>query len=704
LANLRLVISNYFRLSIATVTFIIMGLILFGILVSNVTPNVVDVNVFERAPRDIQSPITIPLEDQTEARKRQAAENVRNEYTFNKDIALEQAEKMAILIDTIKKINEIENKKEEEEPLLTYEQKKEQLEGLIDVTVISTDTLTALFQAKEDELNNLKNLSTSVINGVLKEPILVEEVEKARENAERLIRDNGNLSFALKNASLELTRYFIIANKTLDTEKTREKRKEASDKVEEVVIREGEVLVKSGAVITPEIHQKLKMVGLLNQEMKTYPYYGLFIFVVVVMAGLYYFMKEERLKEHFSKYVTIYGLVFTLTLIVMKLVSITAQAGLANFMYIVPVAAGAMMIKMLFNEELAVVSAVIFALSAALIFNEQTTGNFNFMMSLYVLFNSISGIVFLGKTQQRSKILQAGFFVSFVAILTIASLLLLQNGKFTSWQIGLDLGFGALSGFISAVLTLGLLPVIESSFGILSVTKLIELSNPNHPILRKVLMEAPGTYHHSIMVANLSEAACEAIGANGLLARVGSYYHDVGKTKRPHFFIENQMNMENPHDKIAPQLSKTIITAHPYDGADMLRLSKIPKEIIDIAEQHHGTTLLKFFYHKAAKLTEKEISENDFRYPGPKAQSKEVAIIGIADAVEAAVRSLSKPTPVKIDQIIRKIINDRLEDGQFDECDITLKELDIVAKTLSQTLQGIFHSRIEYPDENKKAE
>jgi cyclic-di-AMP phosphodiesterase PgpH len=701
LANLRHILSNYFRLSVSTVSFIVMGIILFAILVSNVTPNVVDVTIYERAPRDIQSPITIPLEEQTEARKRLAEENVKNEYTFNKDIAFTQADAMRELINVIISINKTEEKKKDDEPLSTDKQKIDQLEDYIDTSEISNETFITLFQATEAQLTSVKNLGPDVVNSVLEDPIMVEEVDGKRDEAVRLIRENGNLSYSLRNATEEITRTFIIANRTLDTEKTRQKRKEARDKVEEVVIREGEVLVKSGAVITPEIYDRLKIVGLLDQEMKTYPYYGLFIFVVVVMAGLYYFMKEEREKEHFRKYVTIYALLFTLTLVVMKLISISTEIGLNSLMYLVPVAAGAMMIKMLFNEELAVVSSVIFALSAALIFNEQTTGNFNFIMSLYVLFNGVAGIVFLGKTQQRAKILQAGFFVSFIAILTVASVLLLQNGKFTSWQIGLDLGCAALSGFISAVLTLGLLPVIESSFNILSVTKLIELSNPNHPILRKVLMEAPGTYHHSIMVANLSEAACESIGANGLLARVGSYYHDVGKTKRPHFFIENQMNMENPHDKIAPQLSKTIITAHPYDGADMLRAEKIPKEIIDIAEQHHGTTLLKFFYHKAAKLTEKEVSESDFRYPGPKAQTKEVAIIGISDAVEAAVRSLSKPTPVKIDQIIRKIINDRLEDGQFDECDITLKELDTVAKTLTETLQGIFHSRIEYPEEKK---
>ncbi|WP_137788843.1 HD family phosphohydrolase [Bacillus sp. E(2018)] len=704
MANFRHLLSNYFRLSVATVSFIVMGIILFSLLVSNVTPNVVDVNVYERSPRDIQSPITIPLEDQTEARKKLAEESVKNEYSFNKDLALVQAEALKDLLDIVITITESEEKKKkEDESTLTLDQKVIQLKDSINKSDISDETYIALAEASKAELTNVKNLAPDVVNRVLSEPIMVEEVEEARSEAIQLIRDN-NLPYSLRNATEEITRSFIIANRTLDTEKTRQKRKEASDKVEEVVIREGEVLVKSGAVITPEIFDRLKKVGLLDQEMKTYPYYGLFLFVLIVMAGLYYFMKEEREKEHFRKYVTIYALLFTLTLVVMKVLSVSTELGLMSLMYAVPVAAGAMMIKMLFNEELAVVSTIIFAFSAALIFNEQTAGNFNFIMSMYVLFNGISGIVFLGKTQQRSKILQAGFFVSFIAILTVASVLLLQNGKFTSLQIGLDLGCAAISGFISAVLTLGLLPVIESSFNILSVTKLIELSNPNHPILRKVLMEAPGTYHHSIMVANLSEAACESIGANGLLARVGSYYHDVGKTKRPHFFIENQMNMDNPHDKIAPQLSKTIITAHPYDGADMLRAEKIPKEIIDIAEQHHGTTLLKFFYHKAAQLTDKEVSESDFRYPGPKAQTKEVAIIGISDAVEAAVRSLSKPTPVKIDGIIRKIINDRLEDGQFDECDITLKELDIVAKTLTETLKGIFHSRIEYPEETKKVE
>jgi len=234
----------------------------------------------------------------------------------------------------------------------------------------------------------------------------------------------------------------------------------------------------------------------------------------------------------------------------------------------------------------------------------------------------------------------------------------------------------------------------------LSSMKLIELSNPNHPLLRKILTEAPGTYHHSLMVANLSEAACEAIGANGLLARVASYYHDIGKTKRPRYFIENQMG-GNPHDHLSPQLSKNIIISHVTDGVAILKKYNMPKEIIDIAEQHHGTTLLKYFYHKAKQQSD-FVLEEEFRYRGPKPQTKEAAIISIADSVEAAVRSLSNPSKEKIEKVVRGIIADRLQDNQLNECNITLRELELVAQSLCETLNGVFHSRIEYPEMRKE--
>lgn len=199
------------------------------------------------------------------------------------------------------------------------------------------------------------------------------------------------------------------------------------------------------------------------------------------------------------------------------------------------------------------------------------------------------------------------------------------------------------------------------------------------------------------MVANLAEGACEAIGANGLLARVASYYHDIGKTKRPSFFIENQMNMSNPHDRLTPEQSRDIIITHTTEGAEILKAHRMPKEIVDVAVQHHGTSFLKFFYHKAKEMG-KDVSENDFRYPGPKPQTKEIAVISIADSVEAAVRSMANPTMEKIEQLVKNIIKDKLNDGQLSDCDLTFKELTIIEKTLLETLHGIFHNRIEYPE------
>src|SRR5699024_9999185 len=227
-------------------------------------------------------------------------------------------------------------------------------------------------------------------------------------------------------------------------------------------------------------------------------------------------------------------------------------------------------------------------------------------------------------------------------------------------------GYGVTSSLLSAILTIGLLPFFETVLGILTDMKLLALSNPNQPLLRKILTEAPGTYHHSVMVANLSEAACEAIGANGLLARVGAYYHDIGKTRKPQYFIENQMNRNNPHDVLDPRESAEMIISHPYDGAAMLKEHRLPKEIVAIAEQHHGTTLLKYFYHKEQEMNQ-HTNEANYRYPGPKPRTKEAAIVCICDAVEAAVRSMKQPTEEKIEEIVSSIVNDRLKDGQFNE-------------------------------------
>jgi len=385
----------------------------------------------------------------------------------------------------------------------------------------------------------------------------------------------------------------------------------------------------------------------------------------------------------------------------MKGISFLHEFKYSEISFIFPAAMGAMLIKVLIDEKMAVLFSIIMAICGSIIFNIGATGTFHVSAGIYIICSGIAGVLFLTKQNLRTKIFQAGTYVAGVNIIVIFSLLFLRNGHFDGLEYGFYFVSGFISGISSAVLAIGLLPFFEAGFGILSTMRLIELSSPNHPLLRKILTEAPGTYHHSVMVANLSESACEAIGADGLLARVGCYYHDIGKTKRPQFFIENQMNIENPHDRLPPQTSKNIIIAHATDGAAMLRKHKMPKEIVDIAEQHHGTTLLKFFFHKA-KQSDPEVKEEDYRYPGPKAQTKEAAVIGIADSVEAAVRSMNHPTHEQIETLVRNIIADRLQDEQLNECDLTLKELEIVANSLCETLNGIFHSRIEYPEMTKQ--
>lgn len=264
-------------------------------------------------------------------------------------------------------------------------------------------------------------------------------------------------------------------------------------------------------------------------------------------------------------------------------------------------------------------------------------------------------------------------------------------------------GYTLIGVVLSGILAVGLLPFFESIFDVVTNIKLLELSNPNQPLMKKLIMEAPGTYHHSMMVANLAEAAAELVGGNPVIARVGAYYHDIGKTKRPYFFGENQIGRDNPHDKITPNLSTLIILSHTKDGLEMAKEQKIPKIIQDIIVQHHGTTLVKYFYFKAKKEAENpdEIKEEDFRYPGPIPNTKESGILMLADSVEASVRSITDPTKGKIEEMVNNIINDKLNNRQLVDCDLTLKDVEIIRKSFLKTLDGIYHHRIEYPSEAK---
>jgi putative nucleotidyltransferase with HDIG domain len=362
------------------------------------------------------------------------------------------------------------------------------------------------------------------------------------------------------------------------------------------------------------------------------------------------------------------------------------------YYYALPFAAAAMLVRIVLNSETAMVFSVLFALLTGLLFAD------NLFVALYVLIGSLVAAHSVKYCMSRSSLFRAGLILSVANMVTVTAIFAVEGHHFDT-QFLYATGFAFCGGFICALLVNGTIPLAEAVFKYTTDFKLMELANMNTPILRELMIQAPGTYHHSIMVGLLVENAAESIGANPLLARVAAYYHDIGKVKKPLYFSENIKNQENRHDKLAPSMSALILTSHVKDGAELARESKLGNVLIEIIRQHHGTSLIKFFYEKAQQQAKDEmVNEQDYRYPGPKPQSREAALIMLADSVEAAGRTLANPTSARIQGMVQKIINNIFIDGQLNECDLTLMDLHKIAKSFNRILVGIFHQRIEYPE------
>ncbi|PFA64445.1 hypothetical protein CN378_14740 [Bacillus sp. AFS015802] len=695
--------------------FVLLGIIVFGVLYGNVKPKTLDIHLYEDAPTTIRAPKKFVDEEATAKKKEEAKAEVADVYT-PKEGAIDNS--ISLLHSLMESVYEV--KKETKEQAVEEDLKppttpdlNEQLKLLkaklpedknSNVTnSLSDDVLKTLLNASEDDLSRVETIVSTQMKIIMENGVKEEELNEAKLNLEQRITNysfNGDLSTAavkLGKVALEPTLYY-------DAEKTDELKKLAEANVEKVEIIEGGVIVEDGELITPKKYSILKSLGMVENTFSFRPYVGLALFVLVVISSLYYFFYTlEVTEERKQNYLILTSIVFVISLLIMKIVGLLGQLEINDIAFIFPAAFTGMILRILLNERIAMMMVFILAACSSIVFHQQFSGSVDIEIAIYTLFSGVSGILFLVSRNQRSNILRAGIYVALVNILILGFLILLSGTSYSNSEYVYYIVFALVSGISSSILTIGFLPFFEAGFGILSSMRLVELSSPTQPLLKKLLTDAPGTYHHSVMVANLAEAACEAIGANGLLARVGCYYHDVGKSKRPHFFIENQLNMGNPHDRVSPETSRDVIISHASDGAEMLRKYKLPKEIIDIAEQHHGTTLLKFFYYKA-KEQGKDVKEEEYRYPGPKPQTREAAVISIADSVEAAVRSKKSPTQAEIQQLVHAIVQDRLQDGQFNECDISLKQLETVKRSLCETLNGIFHPRIEYPELQAKGE
>lgn len=686
----------------------LLGVFFLFVTINNVYTETYDIERFNRAKETIYSPITIENEQETKRKIRETVQSIEDRYDISEEINEERIAYIEEVFDAISKLDvdiSKESKKDDEdsEIPLTNEEKVQRLMQILSPEIaeeLHERVLVQLVRLSKDSRKESKELLVPLVSDTLKRGVRADNIQSALAEIKQGLKF-GELESDLQKSLVELSEFAIVENSFFDPESTMNAQKQAASGVDPVVIRAGEVIVREGQIITNEIYEELKLAGLLNKERNIYPIIGLILLIFLIIGTIAHEMNliAKRNKLDKGKIISIL-LISIIVISLMKVVSLYTNSG-NQLYFIVPVATGALLVKQLIHERLAIVLSALYAILGCIIFNGEIPGSLNVEAGIYFFFSQTAATVCLRNVKDRLAIVQAGLGMALVNVITVLLFIFLSFEKYVFMDIFTQSIFGIIAAFLSAVLTIGLLPFFETSLGILSDIKLISLASPNQPLLRRLLLEAPGTYHHSIMVANLSETACEEIGANGLLARVGAYYHDIGKTVRPHYFIENQLSINNPHDLIAPRKSAEIIINHPYDGAELLKKHRLPKEIIDIAKQHHGTTLLKFFYFQEKKQNQ-HVKESEFRYPGPKPQTKEAAVICICDSVEAAVRSLKEPTEKEIDDIVSSIINDRLMDGQLDESPLTLKEIKKVKAVICETLKGIFHSRIQYPMKEAK--
>lgn len=692
-------------------TIVISALLLFSLMVGTIQQETYELKEFQIAPEAIRSLKTVEDSLKTEQERERAANEIAPVYQYSEAIANKRLAIATSIFDVFIDVKkEVAKDKELDEAEADVVQKKsveminEKLQGLEEEEPnlqLTDEAIVNLLAEEVEVLEKVKEAVTDALSIELEKPLRAHDLTFSKYEVERNLRLMSDIPAKIEQPVILIARSLLVETEILNEELTTARKEEASAAVDPIRILQGQVLVREGQVIDSEVYRQLELAGLLTNQTAVKPTIAISLFIIVIMSLIYlhfYNWREDSLVK--KKSLSIVFTVFFLTVIIMKILALIEPEFDLLIAFLFPTALASMLVKLLLNDRLAIMTSIVTAATAGIMLQDGYAAIVQMEIVLYILFGSLTSLYLLGEVSRRSTILRASLGVSVANLLFIGFYLLMTQTTYDLSELIFYAVAAFASGILSSTLTIGLLPFFETSFGILSDMKLIELSNPNHPLLKKVLTEAPGTYHHSVMVANLSDTACEAVGANGLLARVGAYYHDIGKTARPHYFIENQHVGKNPHDVLPPKRSKDIIIAHAEDGAKLLEKHKMPKEIVDIARQHHGTSLLKFFVYKAKELGE-EVVEEEFRYAGPKPQTKEIAIISIADSVEAAVRSMKEPTTEKISALVRSIINDKLKDGQFDECDLSMKELKKVEQTICETLNGIFHNRIEYPEESE---
>ncbi|MBP9920945.1 MAG: HDIG domain-containing protein [Proteiniclasticum sp.] len=663
--------------------FLVSIIVTFIILLTSIVNKKYDLKVGDIAPVDFRANVDLVDEVTTKALIEDAVASVQNQYT----------QELEVRRNALKESNDFFN------GIINSRNPMVSLDEIATVLSergtygISQEGYFALLSIDNSDLRYALNTINNGINKIYETPLEEDDENKITRSRTEMsdIVDSFSFNEAAKNAIKQLVVTLVKPNYFYDEEATARLKEEAENSITPVLIKKNQTIVKEGDPVNANQLEILSELGYLSESgFNALPYSGLVVAVLSIhLIIVFYLMRFYKVIYEDTKKIALIFLLMNLALALARVMVIISP-------FIVPYTFLPMLLTILVKkrvgQSLALYSAVFLSI---------VTG-FNVQVLLLLMLTSILSVIFINKVEERNDILKSSFYISVVTFVVSLSLgFLLSNSVTDSIRNSL---FAASGVILSGILVIGFLPLIENTFNVVTEIKLLELANPNHPLLKRLQMEAPGTYHHSIMVGNLAEAAAEELHANSILLRVAAYYHDIGKLSRPQFFKENQIGSKNPHDEISPNLSTLIIINHVKIGLEMAEKAKLPQEIKDLIAQHHGTTLVKYFYLTMKNNAEDpdSVKEEDYRYPGPKPKTREAGIMMLADSVEAAVRSISDPTQGKVEAMVYKIFKDKLEDGQLDECDITFSDVSKIRKNFLKTFGSIYHERIEYPEDKRK--
>ncbi len=605
------------------------------------------------------------------------------------------------------------------------EQTYEELKNSFNIQV-SLKNLKEIVYFKDTK--GLRQICISAINEVLSNPI-ISEADKEKllsNNIEKITvktesdKSTADVADILLPSSAEhgLSQYI---NKNLDSprsirkaisailttqikpdlsfseKETRAARKAAEESVEPFYnineVKKGEIIIFKGERASARTLTKLSAITSKTEKADNFPFtfsFALILLLLFFILAMYTKLFEPKMLKGYAGI----ALICILLLLIAAITKFIILSPLPS--YFIPAASVSMLFTLLIGNTVVFPLIII----TSIIISAMAGAELNIFMVSFI--GATVGAFVVKKARRRTHLLKAGLYLGISNFICISSLGILNELELMVYLKEGLWGIGA--GIFAAGITMVSLPVLERTLNLTTDVGLLELADLNHPLLKEMSAKAPGTYHHSLVVGNLAEAACDdAIGANSLLARVGAYYHDIGKIAKAEYFSENQPKTATSHKDLTPHMSALIITNHVKDGVDLARKYKLPQPIIGMIEQHHGTGLIYYFYQRALEREpdEKMVKEEGFRYPGPKPQTKETAIILLADSVEAASRALTEPTHAHLDELVRRIINNKFIDRQLDECDLTLKEIDIISRSFVRILVGIYHARVEYPNSGR---